>query len=103
MIDHGLTEVYFATRSAGPDDPQQPRKHSEKVYTLRMDRSRYKVWISRASDAVRELEQAPQTTPAQRLAMVWRLTLDSWTFAGKITDAEPRLQRHVVRVLRGQR
>jgi hypothetical protein len=34
-------------------------------------------------------------TPAERIGMMWQLTLDAWSFKEKL-DAEPRLQRHVV-------
>jgi hypothetical protein len=40
-----------------------------------------------------------QTTPAERWAMMWQLTLDAWAFKGEPL-AEPRLQRHIVRVFR---
>jgi hypothetical protein len=39
------------------------------------------------------------TTAAERLGMMWQLTLDAWAFAGNPV-AESRLQRHIVRVLR---
>jgi hypothetical protein len=39
------------------------------------------------------------TTPAQRLSMMWQLALDAWAFKGE-RIAEPRLPRHIVRVLR---
>lgn len=39
------------------------------------------------------------TTPAERLQMMWQLTLDAWTFKGEPL-AELRLPRHLVRVLR---
>jgi hypothetical protein len=42
---------------------------------------------------------ARRTTPAERLQMMWQLTLDAWTFKGEPL-AELRLPRHVVRVLR---
>lgn len=42
------------------------------------------------------------TTPGERLSMVWQLTLDAWAFKGE-TLAEHRLQRHVVRLHRGER
>jgi hypothetical protein len=42
------------------------------------------------------------TTPAQRLEMMWQLALDAWAFTGE-TVAEPRLPRHVIRVVRGKR
>jgi hypothetical protein len=34
-------------------------------------------------------------SPQELIGMMWRLTLDAWSFKGKL-DAEPRLQRHVV-------
>jgi hypothetical protein len=42
------------------------------------------------------------STPAERLAMMWQLALDAWAFKGDPV-AEPRLPRHVVRVVRGWR
>lgn len=42
------------------------------------------------------------TTAAERLGMMWQLTLDAWAFAGK-TLAEQRLPRHIVRVRRMRR
>jgi len=38
-------------------------------------------------------------TPAQRLEMMWQLTMDAWAFKGE-PIAELRLPRHIVRVLR---
>ncbi len=40
------------------------------------------------------------TTPAERLSMMWQLALDVWAVKGEPV-AEPRLPRHAVRVLRG--
>jgi hypothetical protein len=40
-----------------------------------------------------------QTTPAQRLSMMWQLALDAWAFKGEPL-AESRIPRHVVRVVR---
>ena len=37
-------------------------------------------------------------TPAQRLAMMWQLTIDAWSFKGE-PIAESRLPRHVVRIV----
>jgi hypothetical protein len=59
------------------------------------------------SKTVRVLRMAEQdkyddlkpTTPAERLAMMWQLTLDAWAFKGE-PIAELRLPRHIVRVLR---
>jgi hypothetical protein len=39
------------------------------------------------------------TTPAERLGMMWQLALDAWAFKGEPV-AEPRLPRHIVRLLR---
>ena len=39
------------------------------------------------------------TTPAQRLEMMWQLTMDAWAFKGEHI-AELRLPRHIIRVLR---
>ena len=47
-------------------------------------------------DPVRDL------TPQERLAMMWPLALDAWEFMGEPV-IEPRLPRHIVRVLRGAR
>ena len=41
-------------------------------------------------------------TPAERLGMVWPLTLEAWGFAGD-ECAESRLSRHIVAVRRGTR
>ena len=53
---------------------------------------------------LRDQDQADQddfsrTTPAERLQMMWQLTVDAWAFKGERV-AEPRLPRHIVRVLR---
>ena len=42
------------------------------------------------------------TTAAERLEMVWPLTLQAWAFKDD-TVAEQRFQRHVVSVRRGRR
>lgn len=44
-------------------------------------------------------DELRSTTPAQRLEMMWQLTLDAWAFKGEQL-AELRLPRHIVRVLR---
>ena len=44
-------------------------------------------------------EELLRTTPAERLQMMWQLTLDAWAFKGE-PIAELRLPRHIVRVLR---
>ena len=39
------------------------------------------------------------TTPAERIGMVWPLTVDAWAFMGE-DITESRLPRHIVRVVR---
>jgi hypothetical protein len=46
-----------------------------------------------------ETDDLKNTTPAERFGMMWQLTLDAWAFKGEPL-AEPRLQRHIVRILR---
>ena len=41
------------------------------------------------------------TTPEERLNMMWQLALNAWAMKGE--KVEPRLPRHVVRVIRGGR
>ncbi len=41
-------------------------------------------------------------TPAERMLMVWPITCDAWSMTGKF-DAESRLQRDVVRLIRRKR
>jgi hypothetical protein len=38
-------------------------------------------------------------TPAERIAMVWPLTVEAYSLSGKY-DVEQRLQRHIVRLVR---
>jgi hypothetical protein len=47
-------------------------------------------------------EDLADTTPAERLGMMWQLTLDAWAFMGKPV-AESRLPRHIVRIRRRKR
>ena len=64
------------------------------------NRSHWPVKIGRLSDTELDLNPEP-VPPEQALAMMWPLTLDAWAFA-KGTDAESRLQRDVVRLIRGK-
>jgi hypothetical protein len=48
-----------------------------------------------SEDDVRDL------TPADRISIMWQLAMDAWAFKGD-PDAESRLPRHVVRVIRGR-
>lgn len=66
--------------------------------TRQEHRRRYPVRKStlHEQDADPDLEN---TTAAERLGMMWQLTLDAWAFAGQPL-AESRLPRHLVRVRR---
>lgn len=65
-----------------------------------MDRSRYPTRLHR--DGPIELDDTLRgTTPEQRLEMMWPLVIDTWAFMGKPVG-ESRLQRHVVRLIRGK-
>jgi hypothetical protein len=68
--------------------PQQP------------DRSGLPVRLSKLADQGNE-DDLSHLTPAECLAMMWPLALDAWAFMGE--PVEPRLPRHVVRVIRGRR
>ncbi len=47
-------------------------------------------------------DQFRQFTPSERVAMVWPLTVETYSLNGTY-DTESRLQRHVVRLFRPQR
>jgi len=53
----------------------------------------------RRLDEQSDKDDLESTTPAQRIEMMWQLTLDAWAFKGEPL-AELRLPRHIVRVLR---
>ena len=42
-------------------------------------------------------DELRQMTPAERVGLMWQLTLDAWAFRGGF-DAESRLSRHTVSV-----
>lgn len=46
-----------------------------------------------------ENDDLKNTTPEDRWAMMWQLAQDAWAFKGEPV-AEPRLQRHIIRVYR---
>lgn len=64
------------------------------------DRSGYPARLSRLHDPEDEA-YVKSLSPAERIAMVWPLTLQAWAFKEGL-DHEPRLQRHVVRIVRGR-
>ncbi|MGA2064793.1 MAG: hypothetical protein ABSG86_07480 [Thermoguttaceae bacterium] len=51
-----------------------------------------------AQGTERDLEN---TTPEERIGMMWQLALDAWEMMGEPVVG-PRLPRHVVRVIRGK-
>lgn len=65
-----------------------------------MDRNQMSVRIGKVGEdtMARELRAL---SPAERLGIMWQLTIDAWAFKGD-PIAESRLQRHVVRLLRGE-
>ena len=42
-----------------------------------------------------------EATAAERIRMVWQLTLDAWAFK-EPTVGESRFQRHAIRIIRGR-
>ncbi len=66
-----------------------------------MERRNVTVRVTRLRDQGKESD-LEGTTPAERIGMMWQLALDAWAFMGG-ADAESRLPRHVVRVIRGRR
>jgi hypothetical protein len=63
-----------------------------------VDRSRYPVRKLRLEDEGRDVD-VERMTPSERVAMVWELTVQAWTFKEGRFD-ESRLRRDVVRTLR---
>ena len=62
-----------------------------------VDRSKYTI---RKTTLLRESDEVwtDALDPAERIAMVWQLTMQAWAFKG--LEHEPRLRRDVVRVVR---
>lgn len=62
-------------------------------------------WPVRVAKLADETEPSP-LPPAEGLAMMWPLALDAWAIKtaaeGQQDDAQSRLQRHVVRLVRAQ-
>jgi hypothetical protein len=63
----------------------------------RTDRSSYPVRKTTLRE--QDVDDLENTTPAERLGMMWQLTLDAWAFTGQPLD-ESRLPRHIVGVVR---
>jgi len=65
------------------------------------DRSHYFVRKGSLLDEPRD-ETLAHLTAAERVSMVWQLTIQAWQFK-EPTFSEPRLRRDVVRIGRGGR
>ena len=70
------------------------------AYHVDMDRSQYPTSKRRLEDP-EDASYVRGLTPAERVMMVWTLTRQAWEFM-EGGSREPRLRRHVVRVVRGQ-
>lgn len=66
-----------------------------------MTLERQKVRISKLQEQ-EKTNDLRETTPAQRVGMMWQLAIDAWAFKGE-SVAELRLPRHIIRVLRRER
>jgi hypothetical protein len=67
-----------------------------------MDRSNMPVRLTTLHQAAEDDDDYyASLTPAERIAMIWPLTVDAYTFAG--VPIEPRLRRDVVRLVRRER
>lgn len=55
--------------------------------------------VTKLSEQTDDFDLRKMTSPAERWAMMWQLTLDAWAFKGEPV-AEPGLHRHIVRVFR---
>ncbi len=56
--------------------------------------------ISKLSDQGTERDLA-DTTPAERIGMMWQLALDAWALKGE-TVSDSRVERHIQRIIRLQ-
>ena len=65
----------------------------------RMDRSVVKLTTL---DQQERDSGVPNATPAERLLMVWPLTVTAWAFK-EPNVVQPRLQRHIARLIRSER
>ncbi len=66
-----------------------------------MDRSHWVTRLRRLGDDDED-EYLSRLSPGERMQLVWRLTLQAWSFKEGLSG-EPRLRRDVVRVVRGER
>ena len=70
-------------------------------YIYAVDKSRRNIKVRRLHEQGEDAD-LENTTPSERLSMMWQLALDAWAF--KEEDlAQSRLPRHTVRLLRRER
>ncbi len=78
----------------------KPDLESELAARAKAEGSAMSVRVSNLRDQDRsDVQDLSNTTPAERLQMMWQLTVDAWAFKGEPV-AELRLPRHIIRVLR---
>jgi hypothetical protein len=65
-----------------------------------MNREEYPTWKRRLGER-EDHSLVRSLSPAERMTMVWQLTLQAWAFKEDLRDG-PRLRRDVVRVIRGR-
>ncbi len=70
-------------------------------YAIVMGEENRTIRVTRLRDQGSEPD-LKNTTPDERVGMMWQLALDAWAMMGD-RDAESRLPRHVVRIVRGRR
>jgi len=99
ITQQGTTMVPTALGSV-PESGCCPTPHIAARMTS-MNRSAYPTRVIRPGEREPTADDAA-TTPEERFDMMWPLVVDTWAFMGKPLD-ESRLQRHVVRVVRGKR
>lgn len=63
-----------------------------------MDRSKYPTRVIKPGEP-KPRDPVLDMTPAQRIEMMWPLTLEAWRFMGKPVDNEP-MRRDIVRIIR---
>jgi len=66
-----------------------------------IENNREKIRITRLRDQGKE-DDLKGTTAEERIGMMWQLAQDAWAFMGE-PIAEPKLSRHIVRVVKRKR
>ena len=85
---------YTFDMSHPPSPTAKPRRVDEAVAAVPFE------WVGKLGD--KEPDACASMTPAERIEMVWPITLTAWAFSGKPCD-ESRLRRDVESVSRRKR